>query len=81
MSSNRFYYSKLSEILSFLPPIHLFSSGGGNMGSIAILNNFIYLKTFSIIFGISLAKSVEDNSKQGLVLTSIKKTLKSSSII
>jgi len=50
-------------------------SGGGNIGSTT------NLRAFSSIDGISLAKRGDDSSKQGLVFTSIRKTLKFSSIM
>jgi hypothetical protein len=61
---------------SFLPPVNFEISGGGKIGSTAILK-LIYksiknLIAFSTIFGIKRAKRVELTSKHGLVLTSIK---------
>ena len=49
--------------------------GGGNIGSIAILN------AFSIMFGMILANKGLDNYKQGLLFTSINHVSNSSSII
>lgn len=50
-------------------------NGGGNIGSITILNKF------STIVGMILFKSGQDNSKHGFVFASIKNNLKLSSII
>jgi hypothetical protein len=50
-------------------------NGGGNIGSIAILN------AFSIILGIILASKGLDNYKHGLLFTSINQVSNYSSII
>lgn len=58
------------------------SRGGGNNGSKEILNKIhVYVNALSSIFGITLAKTGEESSKQGFVLTSISHGRKSASII
>ena len=76
------FSGRISQEGTLFPPPGI--SGGGNIGSNANLHyrkDVIYFKALSTIVGIILPSKGEEASKQGLVFTSIKYTLKLESIM